>query len=191
METQLTADLLNICVTRVLRRMPLVEQELTTFPEHLCSPEIFSLVRVTRSIILCAMLCRSLFVLLYFFFWPMCFLSFDLLILITPLVSANSSYLVLLLITRYKTKLSEPMHLSFDILFYSRLKLCSIITWKWTYDTMTLQWRLCRKDDIFISLSIRSVDDVWIYLQYLQTFLDSTTGIIFSHSIKMEITITR
>ena len=139
METQLTADLRNICVTRVLRRMPLVEQELTTFPEHLCSPEIFSLVRVTRSIILCAMLCRSLFVLLYFFFWPMCFLSFDLLILITPLVSANSSYLVLLLITRYKTKLSEPIHLSFDILFYSRLKLCSIITWKWTYDTMTLQ----------------------------------------------------
>jgi hypothetical protein len=36
--------------------------------------------------------CRSLFVLLSFFFWPLCCLSFDLWILITPLVSSNSSY---------------------------------------------------------------------------------------------------
>jgi hypothetical protein len=36
--------------------------------------------------------CRSLFVLLYFFFWPLCFLFFfDLRILITSLVSSNSS----------------------------------------------------------------------------------------------------
>ena len=48
------------------------------------------------------MFCRSLFVLLYFFFWPLCRLSFfdlcclfffDLRILITPLVSLNSSYI--------------------------------------------------------------------------------------------------
>ena len=39
------------------------------------------------------MFCRSLFVLLYFFFWPMCCLFFfDIRILITPLVSSNSSY---------------------------------------------------------------------------------------------------
>ena len=38
-------------------------------------------------------LCRSLFVLLYFFFWSLCCVSFfDLRILITPLVSSNSSY---------------------------------------------------------------------------------------------------
>ena len=37
------------------------------------------------------MFCRSLFVLLSFFFWPLCCLSFDLRILITPLVSSNSS----------------------------------------------------------------------------------------------------
>ena len=128
METQLRADLRNICVTRVLRRIPLVKQELATLPEHLGSPAIFSLVRVTRSLILCAMLCRSLFVLLSLFLWPICCLSFEWLILITHLVSSNSSYLVLSLITRYKAKLSEPMHLLFDILFYSRLKLCSIIT---------------------------------------------------------------
>jgi len=36
---------------------------------------------------------RSLFVLLYFFFWPLCCLFFfDILILIAPLVSSNSSW---------------------------------------------------------------------------------------------------
>jgi len=39
------------------------------------------------------MFCRSLFVLLYLFFWPLCCLFFfDIRILITPLVSSNSSY---------------------------------------------------------------------------------------------------
>jgi hypothetical protein len=39
------------------------------------------------------MFCRSLFVLLYFFFWPLCCLFFfDIWILITTLVSSNSSY---------------------------------------------------------------------------------------------------
>jgi hypothetical protein len=38
------------------------------------------------------MFCWSLFVLLYFLFWPLCFLFFfDIRILITPLVSSNSS----------------------------------------------------------------------------------------------------
>jgi hypothetical protein len=37
--------------------------------------------------------CRSFFVLLYFYFWPLCCLFFfDVQILITPLVSTNSSY---------------------------------------------------------------------------------------------------
>ena len=38
------------------------------------------------------MFCRSLFVLLCFFSWPVCCLYFELQILITPLVSSNSSY---------------------------------------------------------------------------------------------------
>ena len=37
------------------------------------------------------MFCRSVFVLLFFFFWPFRCLSFDLWILINPLVSSNSS----------------------------------------------------------------------------------------------------
>ena len=62
----------------------------------------------TRSLVLCVMLfysifsfmcmfCRSLFVLLYFFFWPQCCLYFfDIRILVTPLISSNSSYCLVL-----------------------------------------------------------------------------------------------
>jgi hypothetical protein len=39
-------------VTRLTRRVPLVEQELPTLPEHLSSPPVFSGVRVTRSLVL-------------------------------------------------------------------------------------------------------------------------------------------
>ena len=49
------------------------------------------------------MLCRSLFVLLYFFFWPLCFLFFfDIRILITPLVSSNSYIKQILQETRFR-----------------------------------------------------------------------------------------
>ena len=40
------------CVTRLTRRVPLVEHELLTLPEHLSSPPVFSGVRVTRSLVL-------------------------------------------------------------------------------------------------------------------------------------------
>ena len=39
-------------VTRLTRRVPLVEQELPTLPQHLSSPPVFSGVRVTRSLVL-------------------------------------------------------------------------------------------------------------------------------------------
>jgi len=38
-------------VTRLTRRVLLVEQELPTLPEHLSSPPVFSGVRVTRSLV--------------------------------------------------------------------------------------------------------------------------------------------
>jgi len=66
----------NTCVTRLTRRVPLVEQELLTLPEHPSSPPVFSEVRVTRSLVLCVCLfSRSLFDFLYIFFWPLCFSS--------------------------------------------------------------------------------------------------------------------
>jgi hypothetical protein len=40
-------------VTRLTRRVPLVEQELLTLPEHLSSPPVFSGVRITRYLVLC------------------------------------------------------------------------------------------------------------------------------------------
>jgi hypothetical protein len=38
-------------VTRLTRRVSLVEQELPTFPEHMSSPTVFSGIRVTRSLV--------------------------------------------------------------------------------------------------------------------------------------------
>ena len=81
-------------ITRLTRRVPLVKQELPTLPEHLSSPPTFDGVRVTRSLVLyvcfvdhCLSFC------IYFFIWPLCCLFFfDLRILITPLVSQDSSY---------------------------------------------------------------------------------------------------
>jgi len=56
---------------------------------------IFSGVHVAQSLVFCVLLCQPLFVLLYFFFWPVCCLFFfDIQILITPLVSSNSSHLI-------------------------------------------------------------------------------------------------
>ena len=79
-------------VTRLTRRGPLVEQKLLTLPEHLRSPPVLSGVLVTRTLFLCVMFCRSLFVLLSFLFWPLCRLFVDLRILITSMVSSNSSW---------------------------------------------------------------------------------------------------
>jgi hypothetical protein len=53
------------------------------------SSQVVGGVRVTRSLVLCVMFCRSLFVLLSFFLWPLCCLYFDLRILITSLVSCG------------------------------------------------------------------------------------------------------
>ena len=79
-------------VSRLIRQVPLVEQELLIFVEYLSSPPVFSVVRVTRSLVLCVMFCWSLFVPLSFFFWPLhCLFFFVLQILITSLVSSNSS----------------------------------------------------------------------------------------------------
>jgi hypothetical protein len=63
-------------VTRLTQRMSLVEQELFALPWNLKSPPVLSEVSVTRSLVLCIMFYRSLFFLLFFFLWPIHFLSF-------------------------------------------------------------------------------------------------------------------
>jgi hypothetical protein len=76
-------------VTRLTRRVPLLELELLTLLEHLSSPSVLSGVRVTRSLVLCVCFVDRC---LSFFFWLLCCLFFfDIRIPITPLVSSNSS----------------------------------------------------------------------------------------------------
>ena len=60
-------------VTRVTRRVSLVEQELPTIPDHLSLPQVFSGVDVARALVFCVVFCRSSFVLLSFFFWLLCY----------------------------------------------------------------------------------------------------------------------
>ena len=60
-------------------------------PEYLRSFQIFSGFRVAQSLVLWVVFCRSLFVLLSFFFWSLYCLSFFLWILVTNLVSSNFS----------------------------------------------------------------------------------------------------
>jgi hypothetical protein len=54
LKTNILPDLIQfLVVTRLTRRVPLVEREPLTLPEHLRSPPVFSGVRVTRSLVLC------------------------------------------------------------------------------------------------------------------------------------------
>ena len=77
-------------VTIVTRQVPLMEQELLTLPEHLSSSPFITRVRVTWSLVLCVCFVDHC---LSFFFWLLCCLFFlDWRILITSLVSSNSSY---------------------------------------------------------------------------------------------------
>ena len=78
-------------VTRLTRRVPLVEQELLTFLGHMSSLPVYSGIRVTRSLVLCLWFvdrCLSLCVLFR------CLSFFDWRILITYLVSSNSFLLI-------------------------------------------------------------------------------------------------
>ena len=61
-----------------------VKQELPTIPEHASLPAVFSEVRIDRSVVFCVVFCRLLFVLLFYFLWPLYCLSFiDLQLLIS------------------------------------------------------------------------------------------------------------
>ena len=82
----------HLFVTRLTRRVSLVEQKMLTLPEHLSSPSVLSGVRVTQPLVLCVRFVYRCLSICPFFFWPLCCLFFfDIRILITPLVSSNSS----------------------------------------------------------------------------------------------------
>ena len=82
-------------VAILTRRMPLVEHELLTLPENMSSPPVFSWFRVTRSLVLCVYFVDRCLSFRTFLFWSLCYLFFfDIRIMITLLVSANTSYLL-------------------------------------------------------------------------------------------------
>ena len=92
--------------------MSLVEQELPILMNYLTCPLVFSRVRVALSLVFCVVFYRSLFVLLSLLFWSLYCLSFcDIQILITPLVSSNSSVTIESLKMR-----SLGLHVTYKIL---------------------------------------------------------------------------
>jgi hypothetical protein len=73
-------------VTRLTRRVPLLDQELLTLPEHLSSPPVCSGVRVTRSLVLyVCFVDRFLSFGTFSFGHCVCLFFFDIRILITSL----------------------------------------------------------------------------------------------------------
>ena len=78
------------------------------------------------------MFCKSLFVLLYFFLWPLCCLFFfDILILIIPLVSSNSSSYIW-----FRSPLSSLCHSNFEAQSYiSYIVAVSYVTILWQIRT--------------------------------------------------------
>ena len=96
-QQEFPSNLLDI-LTRSTGRMLLVEKELLTLPEHLSSHPIlmgFVLLDILFHVYVC----------LVVFFWPLCYLfSFDIRILIIPLVSRSYSYTVVSRLVRKHTK---------------------------------------------------------------------------------------
>jgi hypothetical protein len=84
----------QLFVSRVTRGVPLVKHQLLPHPKHLRSPQVFSGVRVARSLVFSVLFCRSLFVLLSLFIWTCyCFFFFDL--RVRSLVSSAYLWVVL------------------------------------------------------------------------------------------------
>ena len=77
-------------VTRLTQRVPLVEQELSSVPEHLSSPPVSSGVRVARSLVLCVCFVDRCLSFCPFYFSHCAFCTSSI-YGFTPLVSPNSS----------------------------------------------------------------------------------------------------
>ena len=90
-----------IYITKLTRRVSLVEQELPTLPEHLGSPPVLSGVRVTRSLVLCVCFVDRCLSFCTFSFGHCVVCSSSTYDLIAPLVSSNSSYYVIKICSLY------------------------------------------------------------------------------------------
>jgi hypothetical protein len=108
-------------------------------------PRIFSGVHVAISLVFCILFYGSLFVLLWFFTLPLCCLSFDVRLLITPVVSSSCSQLSMLWspskkINNVSTWTYYAIILSMD---------CVILQCNYFYDTWAF-WRIFSAHDDFL-----------------------------------------
>jgi hypothetical protein len=105
-------------VTSVIWQVLHVEQELPTLSEYPSSPLVFYGVCVARSLVFCVMFCRSLFVLLSFFFCVVC-LFFNYSFWLPFLVTSNFSCYMYVVFSR-----SYWLCLSLKLVSLIQLKNC-------------------------------------------------------------------
>ena len=96
-------------LSRLTKRVPLMQQELITLPEFTPSPPGFRGVRATRSLVSCV--CFVIVVCPFiFFFWPLCCLSFDLRIII-----AFFNYIVFEVVVQAIYRHNTGLHICFRL----------------------------------------------------------------------------
>ena len=120
-------------VTRLTRRMPLVERELLTLPAHLNSLPVLSGVRVIRSLVLCVCFVDR--------FLSFCTFSFDHCVVCSSLIYGFLLHLwYLQLFLHVWTSLSEMMRLYMSFTNVNKIQL-----WLSVKTAASLAWSLCLK----------------------------------------------
>ena len=149
-------------VTRVTPRLSHVEQELPTLPEHLGSPPVFSGVRVARSLVLCVIFCRLLFVLCPFSFGDCIFCPSN----FSHLVSSIKTFDFSLLYTtlphdKLKTRLKETIHKVFSHRNYGSK--CVLLGYNSTYFSNKIQkGKTCYSEEQVISMLEFLIDNILV-----------------------------
>ena len=91
-------------------------------------PSDLSEIRAAQSSVFCIVFCRSLFMILSFFAWPLhCLPFFDIWLPITLLASTNFSYLLTYSRTTILSQLSNLFHCNIYVKIYWRLQLFGIM----------------------------------------------------------------
>ena len=153
--------------------MPWLEQELLTLPEHLSSPQIFSGIHVTRSLVLCVCFVDRCLSFCTFFLWRLCCLFFDIRILITSLWYLQTLLMVLSMLWIFGKVLSSQFWLA-QLHWHEYQKLIftkrSIMWWKKRQTYWAVCWIYFKH--ILLSYKTRQMDktqvaNLWSLLRYI------------------------
>jgi hypothetical protein len=124
------------------------------------------------------MFCRSLFVLLYFFFWPLCCLFLDLRILITSLWYLQNLLTVLFkMYVQNVRSFNEWVSLKWVYCWWSSCDIIDLwVSLKWVY----CWWSSCDIIDLWVSLkwvycwwSSCDIIDLWVSLKWVYCWWSS------------------